>query len=518
MAITVSVDHAIVSNEGTSIISNSFTPVTDDVLFVCVTVDDTTEGDITGISDDRGNTYVQTAEFTNGNRRVRLYHVVNPGTLALVTTVTFGSATDAYLDLFTLQGVNTTTISDITATSNANNTAPDTAITPNASSGCIIWLVHQSSNSTYTVLGSGQSERGMAAVGGAEKSSCLFTTEIFTAAPGNQTATASKSANWIGLAVEIVEAAGGTNFERSVSQTLTHSESVIREGSTFVRAPSQNLLHSSITIREGSTFERTGTTVLTHIDSATRALGKVRTVTQTLIHIDSVIREGSAFVRAVAQLLTHSSVIIREFSTFVRTATQILTHSEVVTSETTAAPEAVARRPAISARRPLQPLAPEIIESRTTVFLKCTLFRKELVSTTITNTIHLKLHQRESITTKLQAPDQWLAKDHTSNAIKLVLKKKDKLFNTFRLKLRESLNPSQEAQMRLRNAKTLQDLRDSLKDKDKRIKSLADHILKLIAIKNLQADQLQELQTSLVKLKEGTMSADDVLALFATSN
>ena len=182
-------------------------------------------------------------------------------------------------------------------------------------------------------------------------------------------------------------------------------------------------------------------------------------------------------------------------------------------------PPAVAgRRPRISARRPLQQLAPEIVEERLTVFCKVILFKQELVSTRITNTIHLKLHQRESITALLQAPDQWLAKDHTSNAIKLVLKKKDKLFNTFNLKLRESPKPSQETQMRLRNAKALQNLRDSLKDKDKRIKSLADHILKLIAIKNLQADQLQELQTSLVKLKEGTMSADDVLALFASSD
>lgn len=314
---------------------------------------------------------------------------------------------------------------------------------------------------------------------------------------GNPTFGTWASDQSIAVIFNVREVAGGPqNFERTASQTLTHS---------------------SVTVREGSTFNRTGTTVLTHIDSIASNVGFVRTASQILTHIDSAIREGSTFTRAVAQLLTHITSVIRAASTFSRTVVQTLTHADVAVSDAVSV-EVVTTRPKVSARKPLQPLAPEIIEERLTVFLKITLYKQELVSSTITNTIHLKLHQRESLTTKLQAPEQWLAKDHIKSALILTLKQKDKLFSTFWVKLRESLKPSQEAQIRLKTARTIQVLRDSLADKDKRIIKLADHILKLNANKELQAEQLERLQTALEKLKAGTMSADDVLALFATSN
>ncbi len=210
MAITISVESTgVVAMEATTIISTGITPLSGDTqMLIVVSVDDITEGDITGISDSQGQTITQLADFTNGNRRVRLYAIANPTNAATTVTVTFGSATDAFLDTYTIQGsVTDADPSDVSATNNGSSTSPLTAITPNASAGLIMWLVHQSNNSTYSTFGSGQVDRGQNLVGGAEKSSFVHTSEIYTAAPGDQTCTASKTGAWIGLAVEIKEAA-----------------------------------------------------------------------------------------------------------------------------------------------------------------------------------------------------------------------------------------------------------------------------------------------------------------------
>ena len=289
MAITISVDHAIVKVEATSIVSNLITALSgDSQLFIMVTVDDITEGDITSISDSEGETITQLANFLNGNRRVRLYSIANPNLNARTITVNFGSATDAYLDLFTVQGsVTDADPSDVTATSNANNTSPDTAITPNASTGMIIWLIHQSSNSSYTALGTGQSERGMAAVGGAEKSSCLFTTEIFTAAPGNQTATASKSGNWIGLAVEIKESAGV-----AITKLIDETENVddvneVIVVRTLVRLQNtvMNLVEVIVTSR---VLVRLQNSVINLVENITKTIAKVLEPDNVTENIDDV--------------------------------------------------------------------------------------------------------------------------------------------------------------------------------------------------------------------------------------
>jgi len=249
LAITISVDHSIVSDEATSIVSNSITALSgDSQLFILVTVDDITEGDIASISDSEGETITQLADFTNGNRRVRLYSIASPNLNARTITVNFGGATDAYLDLFTVQGsVTDVDPSDVTTTNNARSLSPLTSITPNAGAGMIIWLVHQSSNSTYSALGGGQSERGMAAVGGAEKSSVLFTSEIFTTPPGDQTATASKSADWIGLAVEIKQLAGATAVGRTFN--VRHDVLNLVERTFNVRHDVLNLVARTFNVR-----------------------------------------------------------------------------------------------------------------------------------------------------------------------------------------------------------------------------------------------------------------------------
>lgn len=310
MAITISVDSAIVSAEATSIISNSITALLGDTqLFIMVTVDDTTEGDITTIVDSEAETITQLADFTNGNRLVRLFSIASPNLNARTITVNFGAATDCYLDLFTVQGsVTDADPSDVTATSNANDTAPDTAITPTASAGMIIWLVHQSNNSAYTVLGSGQSERGQAVVGGAEKSSVLFTTEIFIAAPGNQTATASKSGNWIGLAVEIKEAVGAA-IVKIADEVLEHADSGL------------SILG----------FTQIGSDVLEHVDSAIKVLGIVQIGSDILDHVESAISKVE--LRRIAnEVLEHVEGAIPVLA-LVRIGSDILEHVETAISK-----------------------------------------------------------------------------------------------------------------------------------------------------------------------------------------
>ena len=376
MAITISVDSAIKSGEGTSLVTDSFTPLSgDSQILICVTVDDTTEGDITTVVDSEGATVTQIADFTNGNRRGRLYAIASPTLVSRTITVNFGSATDAFFKVFTIQGSDTALDpSDIIATSSGNSASPATTIDPTAGSGLIVWLTHASIDGSYSTLGSGQVERGQGTVGGAEKCSVLFTSEIFTdGASQSQSATRSKSGNWIGLAVEIKEVSGA-NLERTASQTITESDSVakikgaIRAVSNpqltesdviavikgVIRTVVQTITHSSVIDRGGSTFNRVGTTILTHIDSVARILGDIRTAVQTIIHsesvvaikgegafervayqtlthIDSVLREGSTFVRTVAQNITHSETIIRQLDKL-RTAIQTLTHSESIVS------------------------------------------------------------------------------------------------------------------------------------------------------------------------------------------
>ena len=138
----------------------------------------------------------------------------------------------------------------------------------------------------------------------------------------------------------------GTNFERAVAQTITlsivnpriqghnrtvaqsvtHSESILREGSTFARIIAQSITHAdSVVIAKG--FVRAVAQSITHADSVVRVQGLLRTVAQSLTHTDSVLRQASTFVRAVAQALTHADSVVR-VQGHVRTPSQTITHSD----------------------------------------------------------------------------------------------------------------------------------------------------------------------------------------------
>ena len=337
--ITISQDSAIVNGEGTQLVSSALTPVSGDTqLFIQVSVDDITEGDITTITSSPSQTITQLADFTNGNRRCRLYAIANPQTSSTTVTVNFGSATDASINVFTVKGSDDAADpSDVAATSNGNSASPSTSITPNETTkGMIIWQTCASIDGTYSSLGTGQTSRGSYTVGGAEKNSALITTEIYTAAPGSQSATRSKSGNWIGLATEIKEAsAAGEAFERTASQTLTHSSVEIREGSTFNRAVADAQVHSSSVLRQGSTFNRAVVDAQTHIDSVVRVGEHPRIVAQALTHVDAVARAESTFNRTATQNLIHSSVENRQGSVFNRVAATILTHIDAIVTTLT---------------------------------------------------------------------------------------------------------------------------------------------------------------------------------------
>lgn len=210
MSITLSVDATHNQGESGSAQTISITPVTDDTLMViAVTIDDTTEGDISSVTTSQTGTVVQGADFTNGSRRTRLYYIINPVVAAHTITLNFTAATDYFLDAATFKGTAVVSPVDVTATSNGTDGSPTTSITPTAGAGLIVWIGHQSTNGTFSSPGTGQSIRGQAVQGGAEKMSAWWTSEIFTAAPGAQSGTLSKSGAWIGLAVEIKEAGIG---------------------------------------------------------------------------------------------------------------------------------------------------------------------------------------------------------------------------------------------------------------------------------------------------------------------
>ena len=158
MAITISVDAAIVSAETASLVSSSITPVSgDSQLFIVVSIDDTSEGDFSSISESESATITQLASFANGNRRCMLFAINSPSLVARTVTVAMTATTDCSIDVFTVQNSNTDADpSDVTATNNGNSASPLTAITPtDTTDGMIIWLTCASVDGIYTSLGSG---------------------------------------------------------------------------------------------------------------------------------------------------------------------------------------------------------------------------------------------------------------------------------------------------------------------------------------------------------------------------
>ena len=307
-------------------------------------------------------------------------------------------------------------------------------------------------------------------------------------------------------------------YARTANQTLTHSE-VITRIQAHIRTAVQTLTHSESILREFSTFIRTATTVLIHSSVVTRIQAHIRTVSQNITESDSVvaIKNDITFLRVASQTLTHSESILREFSTFIRTATQTLTHSEQISSVSSGVAVAK-RRPEVSAIRPLQPLAPETIQERLTVILQIRLFKIELVSTRITNQFKLKLHQRESITTRLLSPEQWLVKEHISNKIKLVLRKKERFSTKLRIKLHLTPHSYSLVSARLK-VEYQQKLNKKINEQLQLIKSLKEQT-ELTNELQEECDRVEKtvetLKTSLDKMSKDTMPIEDVMALLAT--
>jgi len=305
MAITISVDVDDVNGEGTSLVSSSITPVSGDTqLFICVSVDDTTEGDITSVTDSDGGTITQIADFTNGNRRIRFYAIASPSLVARTITVNFGSATDATLDVFTVKGSSTDADpSDVEVTSTDDSASPSTSITPNVTTGgMIIWMVHQSDNSTYSSFGTGQTERGMVSQGGAERYGMVLTTEIYTAAPGAQSATATKSAPWCAMALEIKEA--------DISKTLTHTTD-------------SYLIHKRLLTHITDSLLKKLDNLLTHTtDSLLKALDNLKTHTT-----DSLLKKHDTRTHATDSVLLKHDTRTHTTDSLLKKLDNLLTHT-----------------------------------------------------------------------------------------------------------------------------------------------------------------------------------------------
>ncbi len=228
MAITISVNPAATDLENTDDPTFAITPVTDDTaLILLIYIDDTTEGDFTSVSDNQSNVYNAGGTFTNGNQKCLMYWVASPVVAATTITVVTTAATDTHLKAFTLQGTATASIVDVTNSSTGTDSAPSTSITPNATdAGAIVWFAGQVTNSGLTSLGTGQTDLGTTTNGGAEKHACARSIEIYTAAPGAQSAVLTKSAAWVGCAYEI-KAAGADLVEIIPPETVQRTEGVI---------------------------------------------------------------------------------------------------------------------------------------------------------------------------------------------------------------------------------------------------------------------------------------------------
>jgi len=305
-------------------------------------------------------------------------------------------------------------------------------------------------------------------------------------------------------------------YSRIVAQNLLHSESIAKLTERFVTA-AQTLVHSEV-VAIITGVARTASQIITHSESIAKITEAMRTATQTLTHIDAVSRAGSTFNRIASQILTHSEAIA-QLSTFARAIAQSLTHSDSVVIETTAAPpSAVQPRNEPSAIKPLRPIHEPPTTERLTVFLQVTLFKKELTSATISSTIGLRLYQRESLTTLIKQPEKWLTKDHTKFKLNLVLKQKERLISTLRLKLTEYKVSDHLRALTQIQQEQHQSLIKSLKLKDKELTALLKHIKQLKREGDAQKEFIESLKTALDEYKKKTMTADDILALFAASD
>ncbi len=216
MVITASIKATTVVARNDAAPTISITPVVGDTLLVVsIYIDDTSEASFSSITDDSGgaNTYLLAKTTIGGNREVRTYYVINPNVAATVITVNGANASfDTIIHASTYQQTATSSL----VVSTAENTASeDVTFSATNSDSLLIYMVGQDNNSaTWTPYGTGQTQIGNGANGGAEKFASGSSEEIITASGSNdQTSTPAKAGADTAHVIEFAAAvAGGPEF------------------------------------------------------------------------------------------------------------------------------------------------------------------------------------------------------------------------------------------------------------------------------------------------------------------
>lgn len=172
----------------------NLTPIgTGNLLVLGIYVDDTGDGDVTGVTDNQSNTWVQAVVQNNGSSKAYIYYALNPPEASTTITVaTSGANTDTVLHAAVFQDAATT---DTLQKTGSNNAGEDVTFSNDNANGLIFYVTGDSTNhATFTPYGTGQTEVGAALNGGAEKFASAASYELPTGTgSNNQTSTPSKS-------------------------------------------------------------------------------------------------------------------------------------------------------------------------------------------------------------------------------------------------------------------------------------------------------------------------------------
>ena len=171
------------------------------VVAVMVRNDET----ITSVTDGDGDTY-SVASTSGTNPTVAIYYAttITANASKSITANLSASTADTVIDAYTLTGTATSSPIDATATNTGTSAALNANITTNNADSLIAFVAGMQTNATLSTYGANQVQRGNIAQGGQIKYAAANTSEITTSAGNNdQTASASKSATWRAIAVEI---------------------------------------------------------------------------------------------------------------------------------------------------------------------------------------------------------------------------------------------------------------------------------------------------------------------------
>ncbi|MCH7759432.1 hypothetical protein IID20_03685 [Patescibacteria group bacterium] len=178
-------------------------PATATMVVVAVAVRDAET--ITSVSDSNGDTY--TIAYSQGtDPTVAIYYntTITANAAKTITANLSAGTADTVIDAYTLTGTATSSPIDATATNSGSSSTLNANITTNTAGSLIAYVAGMQTNGTQSTYGTDQFQRGQIAQGGNPKYAAANTSEITTGAGGNdQTSTASKSAAWRAIAVEI---------------------------------------------------------------------------------------------------------------------------------------------------------------------------------------------------------------------------------------------------------------------------------------------------------------------------